>query len=262
MKTCEEKTKAVFTRIEEQKEIKRARGRKIALIALPALCLCLAAAVGIGAFTANAPQKPENAAQTLDPAGTAAPAETGKTPGETGGETAAETAAPAPQNGDRLAVNKLDKTPAAGLMNIFLSGDDFVEMSDAELNAYYGENVFPTVPADLKREKTELEGGIYRRNGGNGEVYYDTTTQNYSNEDGSRCLTVAANKGGPPFQFFAVDSPDLEKSSVGGVEVTVGYDLITENYFIGFTLSGAGFSLTSRGLSEEEIVSVIRSLAE
>jgi hypothetical protein len=118
-----------------------------------------------------------------------------------------------------------------------------------------------SVLAGLKREKTGLEGGIYRRNGGSGEVYYDTTTQRYASEDGKRCLSVAANKGGPPFQFFAVDSPDLEKSTVGGLEVTVGFALITENYFIGFTRGGVGFSITSSGLSEEELVSIIRSLA-
>lgn len=50
MKTYEEKTRSVFNRIEEEKEIQRNQRRTITKIATPILSFCLVAILGIGAW--------------------------------------------------------------------------------------------------------------------------------------------------------------------------------------------------------------------
>lgn len=136
---------------------------------------------------------------------------------------------------------------------------DFVDMSRAELIEYYGINVYPTLPADLKARPAGRT-GIFRRNGGAGEVYYDGNQQSYFDETGARSVGVAVSKNAPlPSDCVFTDGSD-EKSVIHGVEVAIGRAAGGAYYFADFTHRGVRFQITAMGLTQDELVSVIASL--
>ena len=57
MKTYEQKTQSVFDRIEEEKEIRRIRNRKITRVVVPALSLCLVTVLGLSVWQNDVFQK-------------------------------------------------------------------------------------------------------------------------------------------------------------------------------------------------------------
>ena len=69
MKTCEEKANCVFARIAEEKEVRRVRSQKIKRAAVPAWGLCLAAALGFGAWQSGIPGQAPDTAMTGAPEG-------------------------------------------------------------------------------------------------------------------------------------------------------------------------------------------------
>lgn len=159
---------------------------------------------------------------------------------------------------DGIIINELDNI-SSDRQNICLLVEDFVVMDKAELIDYYGINVFPDYPADLKEWEVESGYGIYKREKGTGEVYWDGIAINYSNEDFSRSLNVEVEKGSLPFTCIADFSKIKELSVINGTEVGLGKD---ENgyYFAEMICEGVGFRIITYGLSEEEFVSVIKSL--
>lgn len=160
---------------------------------------------------------------------------------------------------DTVVVNRLEKAPDSQVMYIALMWDDFVEMDSQELIAYYGVDIFPAVPGDL----IQWEGGsygIYRRDGGTGEVYHDGVTLTYSNADLTRSVGIGVDKGTLPYTFIAFEGPEAV-SVIGGTEVVIGqWD--DGCYYAEFLYQDVGFRITTQGLTLEELVSVIASLVD
>lgn len=160
---------------------------------------------------------------------------------------------------DQVHVNVLAEEPIADTFAIARMRDDFLPMGDEELDSYYGIYIHPTVPADLAR-KNSNESGIYRRGGGTGDVYWDQNSYDYTNEDDTRFVVVTANSDTLPYSFFAVLDENAETSDISGLQVQVGQ--WEGCYYAEFLIQNVGFRVVSRGLTLEEFVNVIASLAQ
>ena len=137
-----------------------------------------------------------------------------------------------------------------------LKPEDFVAMDKASLTEYYGTELFPEVPDDLKEwDDTQ---GVYRENSGAGDVYYDGVILNYANEDFSRSVNLEIEKGSLPVSCYAFFDEIEEKSVIEGTEVKIaeadGY------YYAQFMYKDAGFQIIGQGLTESEFVDIIASL--
>lgn len=149
--------------------------------------------------------------------------------------------------------------------NICLLADDFIPLTADKLVSYYGINIFPTVPSDLGTEWEERNGnprGIYKRDGGVGEVYYDKQILNYSNEDFSRSVNIELCKDHMPMSDYGfLDSSwlDAEMSVINNTKVGIGQ---TDDgyYLVEFMYKDVGFRLIGEGITQEELVSVIGSI--
>ena len=162
---------------------------------------------------------------------------------------------------DRIVLNTVNSL-SADKINVTLSPDDFVAMDAAGLNEYYGMDIFPTIPADLAAWEQEDGYGIYRRENGTGAVYWDQVVLNYSNEDFSRNISLEAAKGGLPSVDCAVLSDGAETSRISGTDVCLFFCDLSGIYQAQFVSRDTGFVLTADGLSQDEVISVIRSLVE
>ncbi len=162
---------------------------------------------------------------------------------------------------NQITINGIDGI-SSDRMYIALMIDDFVPMSNEELNDYYGIDIFPEVPEDLGEEWSAAEGipfGIFRRDGGTGEVYHDQVVLNWSNEDFSRSVNIELKKGGMPFQCFGVMTQADETSVISGVEVFIGQN--DEGIcLVEFMYQDVGFRMVVEGLTQEELVAVVESL--
>ncbi len=241
MKTYEEMAQNALDRIGDYETEQKNRRKAAAKIAAPAVSLCLVAMLSIGAWQSDLfkTEVPNNTDEVLK-------------------QVRADV-------NDIINVNKLSNNPITDKMNIALLLDDFVKMDKSALTDYYGTTIFPVVPDDLRSwdEADDFTGyGIYRRDKGTGDVYYDTVVLNYSNADYSRNLNIEVAKGVIPFQDFVVDTTDYEKSVIGGQDVIIGLDTVQNIYFIGLMHNGVGFAITADGLTQDEVVAVIRSIAE
>ena len=130
-------------------------------------------------------------------------------------------------------------------------------MNDNEMNAYYGVNVFPTVPTDLER-KNEERFGIYKRKS-SGEVYYDGNTISYANADHSRGIAVNVEKDGLPFDFCNMFADIQTRSIINGVEVGIAQTPIGEMY-AEFMYQNVGFRIWTSGLTQDELISIVESI--
>lgn len=238
MKTCEDVVNDLLERRRQYRlQQRKRRNTRIKLIS-SASCLCLAALLGAGLWCGgaqNQPLPPES-----PPISSAAK--------------------------NRIRVNRMDSRTgdtARLKININLSWDDFVPLDAVELREYYGTNIFPWVPEDLDNWENEedFDGyGIFRRDRGRGEVYWDQTVLNYSNPDFTRSVNLEVAKGRLPFVCFAMDK-EYEKSDICGTQVYLG--LTDAGYYHAqFLYEGTGFILTARGLSEGEVIAVLESLVQ
>lgn len=137
--------------------------------------------------------------------------------------------------------------------------EDFVEMTKAEINDYYGVEIFPTVPDDVKEWDDNEINGIYRKNGGTGEVYWDQTVLNYSNEDFTRGVNIEIKKGALPTMDYG-DKSLGEKSIINNWEVAIYYCEENHYYHAIFMYKNVGFSVNTDGLTQDEFISVISSI--
>ena len=162
-----------------------------------------------------------------------------------------------PVANNKIVINTIDGI-SADKFNINLAVDDFVVMDKAELNEYYGINVFPTVPDDIK-EWEDQQFGIYKRDGGTGEVYWDGTGANFSNDDFSRTVNIEIKKDSLPLCDYAFLETTEEKSIINNVEVAIGH---SDNgyYYAQFMYHNVGFQIIADGLTQDEFVAVISSL--
>ena len=165
---------------------------------------------------------------------------------------------PAEQN--TIVVHEIGDT-ANSLMYIALMRDDFVPMIEAELVDYYGTAFVPEVPEDLADLRRETHLGIYRRDGGTGEVYHDEQRLTWTVDDvGSRGISVTMRKNQLPYQFFALlTQEEMETSEIRGVEVFIGR---TERgtWLAELLYKDVGFRIVAEGVTQEELVEVIESL--
>jgi hypothetical protein len=158
---------------------------------------------------------------------------------------------------NKIVIHSIDGI-SSGIMNIALHTNDFVEMTRQEMVVYYGVDYFPEVPLDIPlRENHRI--GIYRRNGGAGEVYWDQNTLEYTNVDFTRMVGVSVNKGNRVFQQFLFFEGTEERSVIDNVEILIG--LTEEGYYYSeFMLGDVGFLVSAYGVTEAEFVAIIVSV--
>ncbi len=162
-----------------------------------------------------------------------------------------------PAANNKIIINRLNGIPS-NKMRINLDVEDFVEMSREEMIEYYGIDYCPDVPDDMKAwEGGRL--GIFKRNGGTGEVYWDQDVLNYSNEDITRHINIEVAKGNIPFLDYGMFSVEDETSVINNVEFKIG---LTDDghYFTEFMYKNVGFIISAEGLTQDEFVSVIASI--
>lgn len=160
---------------------------------------------------------------------------------------------------NKIVINSIQGV-SADKMNINLLENDFVELTRDEMIAYYGVDYVPTVPEDITAWEDERS-GIYKRNGGSGEVYWDADILNYSNEDFTRTVHLEVDNGNnvlPDYFFFKGTE---EKSVINNVFVLIG---LSENgyYYADFTYKDIGFHINAKGVTEDEFVAIITSIIE
>ncbi len=230
MKTCEEMTRNVLCRAEAYRNEKKQQKRVLLRLSATTAAVCLMVLTGIVYL--------ENQTPTITP--------------------------DSQRPNDQIRINLVEDVGLSGdraKMNICLFVEDFVPMTREEANSYYGTNIFPTVPADLW-EWPEQRHGIYRRNGGTGEVYFDGDILNYSNDDFTRNVNVELDLGQlPPVDVAFWDMLE-EPSVINGVEVLLAYSQDSGYYYAAFMHRGVGFRVLTKGLSEAETVAVIASLLQ
>ena len=220
MKNCYEMVNSLFERREQYITEQKEKRRVMTRIAASVCCVCLVALLGFGMWQEG--ESPNN-----------------------------------PAANNKIIVHQIDGLSATK-MNICLLGDDFVEMNKAEVNEYYGINVFPTIPDDIK-EWEDQHFGIYKRNGGTGEVYWDGMVLNYSNEDFSRAVNIEVQKNALPVCDYGFLEATEEKSIINNAEVAIGE---SENgyCYAQFLYHNVGFQVIGEGLTQDEFVAVIASL--
>lgn len=231
MKNSNEMVRSLLERKAEYEENQKRKKKIITRTVTTLSCICLAVLVGFGIWHSsnNVKSNPN---------------------------TTESTEASAANN--KIVVQQIDNISGDGRkMNINLDWDDFVKMDKTELVNYYGTNLFPEVPADLK--EWEDSNGIYKRNGGTGEVYYDKIILNYSNDDFSRSVNIELEKDVMPKSDCAFFSEIENNSTINNTAVGIGK---TDDgyYYAQFIYHGVGFRLICNGLTENEVVDVISSL--
>lgn len=173
-----------------------------------------------------------------------------------------------PSKNNKVVINVLDQPLVStdvpfwfpkGEHGIALMLNDFVEMTKEEMLTYYGFNYLPIVPDDLNSLYENREHGIFKRNGGTGEVYWDADIVNFTNEDETRSVHLQVNKGFQVFVDWFQFKGSEEKSCINNVEVLIG---LAEDgsYYAEFMYKDVGFLMFSYGLTEQEFVAVISSI--
>ncbi len=236
MKTCSEMTSNVFFRIEQHKIVRKKRKKIITSVLVPITGVFIAV-VAVMLFAPNKALKP-----MPDSVNSVIQSQTDKLK-------------------NKIIVNKIDSI-SLGKMYICLLCEDYVPMTKEEVNEYYGMDIFPEVPKDLMpwdRENDSAGFGIYRRDGGTGEVYHDTITLNYSNDDFTRNVNIEIAKGKLPFCCNGSFEEHCEKSIICGAEALIGQNE-DGYYLIEMMYKDVGFRFIIEGLTIEEIEGIIESL--
>jgi len=248
MKSYEKMAEDVLSRIDEIETRKAGQRKAIAKIATPICCVCLIALAGFGfsRFGEKPPTLVDNSSTPSVFVGDSSSISVESHPDE------------APNN--IIVINELEEIPADQKMFFALFGKDFIEMTPEELNEYYGTNVFPTVPSDFTKQDGAY--GIYKREGGTGELYWDGNKIQYSPERARRWIAVNVLKGRIPVDLMGVFNDPEEKSVINNVEVGIGriagenYDI----YYAEFMYKNVGFKICADSVTEEEFIQIISSL--
>lgn len=248
MKSCDEMVNSLLERREQYVTEQKRKRKIITRTATSMCCVCLVALLGFGMWRGrmlNTVVPDQTAEDTLYP-GIKDNFDASK--GESPDDSAAN---------NKIVINTIDGV-LANKMNICLIGDDFVDMSRDEMIAYYGVDYIPVVPADIKALEDERS-GIYKRDGGTGEVYWDADILNYSNEDFTRNVHIEVNKGSYVLRDYLHFEGTEEKSVINNVEVLIG---LTDSghYYSEFMYNGVGFLVDAEGVTEDEFISVIASV--
>ena len=249
MKNYDELTNDLLERRDRYVADQKKKKKRVMGVATSLCCFCLVALLGFGMwqggmFNTTPPD------QTLEDA---------LYPGikdnfdESRGESPDDPAA-----NNKIIINSIDGI-SADRMNINLHGDDFVRMTRDEMITYYGVDYVPDVPDDIKAWEEEQSSGIFRRNGGTGEVYWDADILNYSNKDFTRSVHVEVDKGSYVLKDYFYFRGTEEKSIINNHEVII---CLSENgyYYSEFMYNGVGFLIEAQGVTEEEFVAIIASI--
>ena len=231
MKTYEETIRTVLDRAEMMEQQRKKRRSAYRTAAAWGCCACLVLVLGVSVW----------------------PGRTLGGPGMTGPQIGVSQPAE-----DKIVVCALQDDAARSKMDIALMWDDFVEMAPEELSAYYGMDVVPEVPTDLKAWEDQRF-GVFRRSGGTGEVYWDGNVLNFSDESFARSVNLEVWKDRGAITCYAFFDFMEEYSVINGVEVALALSEGGYNH-AEFSRGGVGFRLIAEGLSREEVVEVIRSL--
>lgn len=149
---------------------------------------------------------------------------------------------------------------------IALHGNDYISMTAEEINAYFGMNIFPQVPGDLERELTyagsTVHYGIYRRDKGTGDVYFDSqqliwADAHYGNF--TRRVAIEVYKDGMPLPCYSLIGEKYQPSTIKNVTVLIGQDP-DGMYLVEMMYGDVCFRMYIVGLSQDEIVAIIESL--
>ncbi len=248
MKNCNEMVNSLLTR-REQYETKKRNNRKLLIRTVMPICGICLVLLGIGIWQSGVFGK--QPIQTLKDAiypGIKDHFDVSK------GESPDD-----PTANNKIVIHSIEEV-YSNQMNIALMLDDFVQMDTAQINEYYGVNIFPAVPGDLKEANREAY-GIYKRNGGKGELYWDQNGVHYRNEDLSRSVDIAVRKGALPYLFTDFDTAAEEKSIINNWEVSIGYCESSGLHAI-YMYRDVGFYVQGRGLSQEEFVAVLSSIIQ
>lgn len=239
MKNCDEMVNSLFER-REQYVAQQTKRRKVFVGTVASMCcVCLVTMVGLGIWQSGMFHTPQLGKKLEDEQDTN-------------------------NNFDKSNVidHKIIIHSIKGIsydrMNICLSVDDFVEMTREEMMEYYGVDYIPDVPADIKPWENERS-GIYKRNGGIGEVYWDRDILNFSNEDFMRDISIEVDKGVIPWLDYLIFDREDEKSIINGIEVLIGQN-DDGYYYAEFMFKNVGFTICAKGLTQDEFVSVIASI--
>ena len=236
MKNCEEMVESLFARREQYRHKQKQRKKVMVAVASAAVCcLCAVTVWGVSQGPEGVTEQPP--VQIEDPVVTQPP----------------ETR-PAYQ----ITLNPIEIAPNQ-MMGIALHRDDFVAMSVEEMKAYYAMDYIPDVPDDL--EARNGSPGIFKRYGGTGEIYWDTTELRYSNEAKARDVSVRVAKGHLPYVFSYPFQFTPEMSKINGVEIPIG---VTDSgaYYTEFVHNGVGFMIFAEGLTETEYVDILASVLD
>ena len=228
-------------------------------------CLCFVALLGFGIWNSVmletvSPDTSEGSVITGNPDSENSLQQTTDSDGETVNNSSNIEQADKTTNDNEICIQEIGELPTIPeKMFIALMTDDFIPMTDDEVNEYYGVNIFPTVPTDVE-SKDNQRLGIYKGKT-SGEIYFDGNKIQYSNEDSSRGLAVNVDKNCLPFVFCDLFADNQTKSIVNGVEVGIAQTPTREMY-AEFTYQNVGFRIYACGLTQGEFVGVIASIVK
>ncbi len=248
MKSYDEVTNNLLERRDHYLAVQKQKRKKVMSITTSLCCICLVTLLGFGMWQGKmfGPTPPD---KTL---------EDSLYPGakdnfdESKGESADNPAA-----NNKIIINTLNGI-SAGRLNICLFGDDFVEMTSEEMITYYGVDYIPDVPSDLKSWGNE-HSGIYKRNAGTGDVYWDKDILNFSNEDFTRSVNLEVAKGYIPWVDYMHFDKEDETSVINNVELKIG-ETDDGYYYTEFMYNNVGFTICTEGLTQDEFVAIITSI--
>ncbi len=249
MKNYNEIADSVFLRREQYEVRKAKRKRKLTHVVASACSICLTALLCLSILQRELreilpTQKPDDVLYTAS--------------GYCDNGNEEETAVSAVEK-DKIVIAYTDEPLFGALkLNVDTKLADFVEMDKAEINEYYGINVFPAVPDDLQ-EWDDPNYGIYRRSGGTGEVYWDQLVVNYSSEDFSRGINIEIKKNALPLLDYCFMEVQEEKSMINHTEVLI-LSWQPNQYHAVFMYRNVGFCVNAKGITQEAFVNVISSL--
>lgn len=239
MKSYEETAFSVMEKIEKHRAAQKRKRQIVLGTTIPLCSICIIVAMGF--FTMES-RLPKPAPDSPIPAASEPPTES--------------VTAQAPSQQNTIVIHPIENTNNE-ISYFALFRDDFISMTKEQVNDYYGINVYPTVPEDLSMQK--IAAGIYKRNGGTGEIYHDQNRQEYRNEKDSRSIVVETAKGKLPFFQFVIPDVSSGNSIINGHDVTIG---INEYgwYSVWFLYQGVGFYIGAEGITQQELIDVISSL--
>ncbi len=249
MKSCNEMVNSLLARRLQYEKEKQNKRKVLLRTAVPVGCICLAMLLGFFAWQGGRfdPQPPSTVNDAIYPG-------IKDWFDELNGESPDDPAA------NNITIFNPADPMLATQMSIALLLEDFVEMSEAELQAYYGVPIAPAVPEDLRDPgKTAL--GLYRRYGGTGEVYWDQNTLNYQNGDLSRWVTVTVGGELPSYPVPDFRNAAMKKSCINNWEVLIAADG-KGIYYAHFMYCNISFYVSAQGLSQEEFTGVLSSMLQ